>query len=325
MPELLRGIVGGKSNRVKFHNTSFRDCWAWIWSTLERHHSRDRAFLDKIKTKFNKMTSQADTQPWRCKVCWRLVKAKQSFCPSCGGWWGEVNDSTYQKKQPRDQDWNWEAWEEQSPRRRMSSTSRKRNGSARAKGKGKGKDKDKGKDAAKEDATFPFCKDDDARKSRRSHPFPRPQHIRCCRKHHQEATSCCQLSGKPSPDSQTMPQEIKDAMERTESLVSKQLTQDLHRATTSMGKAQKTLKELMDSKERHRLQWLQHLAESLKGWQQQLGKLRYQTGGVCSMHPESQKRHGVCPCLDSKRSMPRLQGRQCQCPKIRFQWIRHRT
>ena len=65
-------------------------------------------------------------------------------------------------------------------------------------------------------------------------------------------------------------QEIKDAMERTESLVSKQLTQDLHRATTSMGKAQKTLKELMDSKERHRLQWLQHLAESLKGWQQQL-------------------------------------------------------
>ena len=67
-----------------------------------------------------------------------------------------------------------------------------------------------------------------------------------------------------------MPQEIKDAMERTESLVSKQLTQDLHRATTSMGKAQKTLKELMDAKERHKLQWLQHLAESLKGWQQQL-------------------------------------------------------
>ena len=29
-----------------------------------------------------------------------------------------------------------------------------------------------------------------------------------------------------------------------------------------------------------------------------VGKLRCQTGGVCSMHPESQKRHGVCPCFD---------------------------
>ena len=29
-----------------------------------------------------------------------------------------------------------------------------------------------------------------------------------------------------------------------------------------------------------------------------VGKLRCQTGRVCEMHPKSQKRHGVCPCLD---------------------------
>ena len=59
-------------------------------------------------------------------------------------------------------------------------------------------------------------------------------------------------------------------MEKSESVATKMLTQELHRATTSMGKAQKAYKELQDAKERHRMQWLQHMETSLKAWKQQM-------------------------------------------------------
>lgn len=67
-----------------------------------------------------------------------------------------------------------------------------------------------------------------------------------------------------------MPSELRDAMEKSESVATKMLTQELHRATTSMGKAQKAYKELQDAKERHRMQWLQHMETSLKAWKQQM-------------------------------------------------------
>ena len=86
-----------------------------------------------------------------------------------------------------------------------------------------------------------------------------------------------------------MPSELKEAMEKTESLASKQLTSELRKATTSMGKAQRGLKDLMDAKERHRLQWLQHLADSFKGWQQQTGKLRLQARGIRASIPKAKK------------------------------------
>ena len=71
----------------------------WMIVTLSNHHSRDTVFLGRVKQKLDKMNTTTENQPWRCKVCWRLVKAVQPYCPSCGGWWGEVNDSTFQPNQ----------------------------------------------------------------------------------------------------------------------------------------------------------------------------------------------------------------------------------
>ena len=207
-------------------------------------------------------------QPWRCKTCWRLIKAKQQYCPSCGGWWGDVNDTTYQKRPSQvQQDWQWNEWEETTPRQR---NARKRSNSTRSKGRGKGKSKDKGKEKPTEGsqpspfATMPLPEVP-------AGPFaPTNLHLALPEPAASGSNELLSAIRRAFPDTQSMPTEIKEALERSEGQVSKQLTSELHRATSSMGKAQRTLKELMDAKERHRLQWLQHLGESLKSWRLQL-------------------------------------------------------
>lgn len=143
------------------------------------------------------------------------------------------------------------------------------------KGKGKGKEqsKDKGQDKTDQaQMPSPFAVMSNTADSAVVTPFP------------QQSTSTTPLPEtggmanselmlairRAFPDSQSMPSELRDVVEKTENVATKVLTQELHRATTSMGKAQKNHKELQDAKERHRLQWLQHMESSLKIWQQQM-------------------------------------------------------
>ena len=71
---------------------------------------------------------------------------------------------------------------------------------------------------------------------------------------------------KAFPDSSSLPAEIKEALDKTEVAV----TKDLHRATSALGRAQKSLRELEEAKEKHRTQWLTHLKDALQSWQQQM-------------------------------------------------------
>ena len=71
---------------------------------------------------------------------------------------------------------------------------------------------------------------------------------------------------KAFPDSSSLPVEIKEALDKTEVAV----TKDLHRATSALCRAQKSLRELEEAKEKHRTQWLTHLKDALQSWQQQM-------------------------------------------------------
>ena len=71
---------------------------------------------------------------------------------------------------------------------------------------------------------------------------------------------------KAFPDASMIPSEIREALDKSEVVV----TKDLHRATSALGKAQKSVRELEEAKDRHRTQWLGHMKESLTSWQQQM-------------------------------------------------------
>ena len=99
---------------------------------------------------------------------------------------------------------------------------------------------------------------------------------------------------KAYPDVNHIPSEIREVLEKTDSLAGKQLTQELHRATTALGKAQRSVKELEDGREKHRLQWLSHVKDSLQMWEQQLQdyEARQQQLSAGLLSPKTPAREG---------------------------------
>lgn len=72
------------------------------------------------------------------------------------------------------------------------------------------------------------------------------------------------------PDLHKMPPAIREALDKTSASSSKQLTTDLHKAATALGRARKNVQELQVAKLKHRSLWAAHLQEALNAWQQQI-------------------------------------------------------
>ena len=240
----------------------------WIYNALDKHHSRDLAFLRTIKVQIKTMSKAKEQFPWRCRTCWQLAKAKAQYCPTCGGWWETVIDRNYQH-QERNQDasWSWQQWKAPSSSNRST-----RSSSARRRTKGKGKSKEQ----PKEQQVSPFAVQ--AQVPQAPTPFPAlPSAYTASTMQEtpmaQSGQSNADLIGavrRAFPEVGSMPMELKEHIERQESQTSRQITQDLHKATASLGRAQKSLRELEESRDRHRQQWMAHLTESLDNWKKQM-------------------------------------------------------
>lgn len=72
------------------------------------------------------------------------------------------------------------------------------------------------------------------------------------------------------PDQTKMPIAIREAVEKTTTQSSKQLTTDLHRAAAAIGKARRAIQEIQEAKLKHRTMWASHFQEALTAWQQQI-------------------------------------------------------
>lgn len=77
-------------------------------------------------------------------------------------------------------------------------------------------------------------------------------------------------------ESNPMPQDVKEYVEKLEKETAKTVTKTLHSATTAMGKAQKTLADTLDAKKQHKARWTAHITEAIKTWKAQLQDYRKQ-------------------------------------------------
>ena len=85
-----------------------------------------------------------------------------------------------------------------------------------------------------------------------------------------ERTEMVQALRTAFPDAKSMPDDVKKFIDKYEVQNSKQITTEMHRATTTMGKARKTLHGLLDAKAKHRTAWLRHLRALLETLQKQV-------------------------------------------------------
>lgn len=79
---------------------------------------------------------------------------------------------------------------------------------------------------------------------------------------------------KAFPEPSAMPQQLREAYERAESNGVRQITKDLHAATSALGRARKAHQEASESRKLLKQGWMRHLQESLKAWESQLDNYR---------------------------------------------------
>ncbi len=210
---------------------------------------------------------------WKCYACRRMNKKNAAFCQLCGGSWEECA-----QEQPNG--WTWEKEPRPSPRKR--SVSRR----SKPKGSSKGKS-DKGKSGKPtEESPSPF-----GQYTSTTPTSPWPQFdtspftnlvVKETGQSSQSSTTTMptQMTDlvtalkKAYPDGSELPPGVKEALEKCDQAGQRQITRDLHSATTALGKARKALKEAAEAKKSLRNSWTQHLRESITMWETQLDQFR---------------------------------------------------
>ena len=234
-----------------------------------------------------------DRQGWKCGVCRIMNCKKAEFCQACGGHWHTCFEE--------DNSWSWSASNAapSSPRRRTGS-SRRRSQNQSAKGQTKGKEKgdkgnkEKGKQSPPQEgkSVSPFSVAGPYSQQQQSTaPWPvmdfsqfqaASQPVNAAVNQNQTsqpAQELIQAIKKAFPEASTMPAPVKEALEKAEVSGAKQITKDLHAATSALGRARRAFQEASEARKQLKNGWMKHLERKSCGLGETIGQLQVQ---LCS-------------------------------------------
>eukprot|EP00438_Fugacium_kawagutii_P022042 Skav220153 [mRNA] locus=scaffold564:39495:54090:+ [translate_table: standard] len=260
---------------------------------LSNHHSADRKFLNRFclkRTASSQLFAMEELTPWRCKWCYRIMKAKEVRCltANCGQRWEQCWDPAYVFQPRKPQEWQGPTPPSPSPSRKAKKEKKqaasrensrakkdKKEKEEAPKGWGKGKKGLSGKESPFGGplpyAMSPFAYPMSYFGPQTPQPPWTPPESKGADSMPPAGDKDFMAAIKASyPDITKAPQAIKDYYEKAEAQTSKSLTSEMHRATTSLGKLRKELQQLNEARTAHRRSWLQHLALSAQSWQAQL-------------------------------------------------------
>ena len=210
-----------------------------------------------------------------------MNKKLAEYCQKCGSHW--------QQCCAQDTSWTWsstsDSWTSpQSPRQRSSSARR------RSRTKGTGQKADKGGKGhggkGQEGKASPFANTSYLSNQSSGIPWPMMDFEQFQQNQssgstapvtqptHQAAQDLVSALKKAFPEPSAMPQQLREAYERAESNGVRQITKDLHAATSALGRARKAHQEASESRKLLKQGWMRHLQESLKAWESQLDSYR---------------------------------------------------
>ena len=278
-----------------------------IWKMLSQHHSKDYFFLTQINKAMNLNEEDPnDTYyPWKCS-CGRINKKWATTCAIC---WGKWTDGTRHPTRPKNQEaheWNaytWDDWEDNASWASSRSTSRTSTkyrldgdgqpGQQKPFKKGKGKGQGKGKKGPTKglsqnkgsqvehvspfqqgESFAPWTPMDISQFGSISAPPVNPFASQMPATSSNEKQEFLDHLRKAYPDPNTMPEETKQFIAKTEQETGRMGIKSLHQATKHLGKVKKHLGEVADQRRAHRSLWMAHLANGIKLWEKQLEDYR---------------------------------------------------
>lgn len=220
--------------------------------------------------------------PWKCGPCKRMVKGIDEFCPMCYGHWATVQEQAGQGGGG----WNWDRWNAQQtrapnppkppkPKRPSRSQSEKQKGKDASKGTGaEGLELPAFPQPFQNLGPSPFggASSSYAGANVASSPWmpaDRPETSMA----NAELLSAIR---KAFPKQEDMPDHLREVMNRTSASVGRHLTTELHRAAATLGKARKTMTQVIEAQRVHKARWMQHVSESIDSWRAQLQAFKAQ-------------------------------------------------
>ena len=254
------------------------------------------------------LEEDSEYYPWRCP-CGRLNKKHAAECAICYGPW---HAGTRHRTQPKSYAWtepkweDWEDWEDEASWASSRSTSRsstryRQDATAthsntnqqqpvkKGKGsKGKGKGKKGGKTSVLQtqsgqmDQPSPFQKEDgfvpgsqmDSAQFMPSTTLPSSPFASLTASSSTDKKEWIEHIKRAYPDPNTMPEDTKIFLEKTEQETGRTGIKSLHQATKYLGKVKKHLGDVTDQRRAHRNLWMNHLAKGIQLWEKQLADFR---------------------------------------------------
>lgn len=259
--------------------------------------------------------SGVSKEPWRCAYCKRLNKSTASCCGTCETTWDKCIDIYYVHGKPskQEQPWSYADWEEghagwsgrqqsrgrhapqrwESPRKRDSTPRQKGKDSPRQRTK---KKNNKGKDAfsfptlggqpppwPNPDTAYSTSYTGFAPMAMPQAPLPPPTTPPPGASSPQADALLVAAVRKEYPDLSKAPADIREAMERAETMSSQQIAAALHRATNRVRQSSDRLRDLRDSQIKHKEAWHVHLKDAITSWESQVQSYTSQRNAYKSM------------------------------------------
>ena len=260
--------------------------------------------------------SGASKEPWRCVYCKRLNKSMASSCGACETTWDKCIDIYYVHGQPskKEQPWSYADWEGgdagwggrpqsrgrhaaqrwESPRKRES-TPRGQKGKDSPRQRAK-KKSGKGKDAftfpslggqpppwPNQDTAYSASSTGFAPMAAPQAPLPPPTTPPPATPPSQADALLVAAVRKEYPDLSKAPSDIREAMERAETMSSQQIAAALHRSTNRVRQSSDRLRDLRDSQIKHKEAWHVHLKDAITSWESQVQSYTSQQNAYKSM------------------------------------------
>ena len=273
-----------------------------VKNIFSKHHSRDQAFLRRISSEIVATMAAEEAYPWVCP-CGRLNKKSSNLCVICWSHWtsGKKHDvtpkqPTYGSDKKWDSAWNdwdhgWESWSQQwddaeSVGRQSSQSPRGRafpqeDYSPRGRNhKGKGKFKGKNKGKGKSDTNVsPFGPGSGSSAQLPSWPVWNPPETSVSPFQSAQPTKNSTMQEmavhlRQAYKEKEAPADVQAFLDKAEKELSRNNIKSLQAATKSLDHAQKALRDAVQAKKEHRLQWTKHVADGIKIWEAQLENFR---------------------------------------------------
>eukprot|EP00434_Breviolum_minutum_P033050 symbB.v1.2.029238.t1/scaffold3175.1/size97379/5 len=214
-------------------------------------------------------------QGWKCGHCKVMNKKNAEYCQWCGSYWVDCHEQ-------QSQSWDWPAQSDNQTPRQRSSSARRRSRQKGSKGKGGSKETGGVKGAGGKMASSPFATSTYTPAPNAMTPWPtldfeqfqQAPPTQPTQQSNQTAQELVLALKKAFPESASLPQPLREAMEKAENAGMRQVTKDLHVATSSLGRARRAHQEANEARSKLKAAWMRHLQESLSAWESQLDTYR---------------------------------------------------